>query len=160
MLSAALLKAAVMPKPILQAMVLADHVYQDRSGKHIIAGTFTTIFFGAAKFVASGEGDDQRLTSSEPVTRIGSPYLYLALVEVHGELPLSLKFVDLSDASVGFEAQIVVTARDPVSVAEYILPMPLLPANKVGNYSLDLLHEDELLGSWRIAVKRAEEQTP
>lgn len=33
-----------MPKPVLQAMVLADHVYQDRlSGKYIIAGTFGRI---------------------------------------------------------------------------------------------------------------------
>src|SRR5436309_3475605 len=33
-----------MPKPVLQAMVLADHVYQDRlSGKFIISGTFGRI---------------------------------------------------------------------------------------------------------------------
>jgi len=33
-----------MPRPVLQAMVLADHVYQDRlSGKYIIAGTFGRI---------------------------------------------------------------------------------------------------------------------
>ena len=37
-----------MPKPVLQAMVLADHVYQDRqTGKYIIAGTFSQIIFGS-----------------------------------------------------------------------------------------------------------------
>lgn len=35
-----------MPKPVLQALILADHVYQDReTGKRIIAGTFNQIFF-------------------------------------------------------------------------------------------------------------------
>ena len=34
-----------MPKPVLQAMVLADHVYQDSTtGKFIIAGTFTRLW--------------------------------------------------------------------------------------------------------------------
>src|SRR3990172_11769489 len=142
-----------MPKPILQAMVLADHVYQDRlTGKHIISGTFTTILFGTAKVALTGEGDDQRKVTSQPITKAGSPYLYLALVEVHGELPLSLKFVDLSDSSVLFEAPFVVTAVDPVAVAEYILPMPELPTTRVGNFSLDLLHNGEILGSWRITV--------
>jgi hypothetical protein len=148
-----------MPKPILQAMVLADHVYQDRlTGKHIISGTFTGILFATATVALTGEGDDQRQVISQPITKAGSPYLYLALAEVHGELPLGLKFVDLSDSSVLFEAEVVVTAADPVAVAEYILPMPPLPTNKVGNYSLDLLHDGEILGSWRITVKKAKEQ--
>ena len=34
-----------MPKPVLQALVLAEHVYQDRAtGKMIIAGTFNRLF--------------------------------------------------------------------------------------------------------------------
>ena len=33
-----------MPKPIVQALVLADHVYQDTSGKMIIAGTFNRFY--------------------------------------------------------------------------------------------------------------------
>ncbi|MBN1909252.1 MAG: hypothetical protein JW818_05905 [Pirellulales bacterium] len=32
-------------KPILQALVVADHVYQDVTGKKIIAGTFNRILF-------------------------------------------------------------------------------------------------------------------
>lgn len=35
-----------MPKPVLQALVLADHVYQDKiTGKKIIAGTFNRVCF-------------------------------------------------------------------------------------------------------------------
>src|SRR5437763_7600736 len=44
-MSAAEKKFIPMPRPVLQAMVLADHVYQDRtSGKYIIAGTFGQVW--------------------------------------------------------------------------------------------------------------------
>jgi hypothetical protein len=39
-----------MPKPVLQALVLADHVYQDKiTGKKIIAGTFNRVCFTRMK---------------------------------------------------------------------------------------------------------------
>jgi hypothetical protein len=152
-------EVANMPKPVLQAMVLADHVYQDRTtGKHIIAGTFTGLFFGSSKVQqADNESDRQDVTG--PITRIGSPCLYIALVEVHGQVPLDLKYIDLSDSSVLFEAQVVVAANDPVAVAEYIIPMPMLPARQAGNYSLDLLHDGEILGSWRVSVRKIPDKT-
>jgi hypothetical protein len=56
-----------------------------------------------------------------------------------------------------FEAQVVITATDPVGVVEYIIPLPILPTRQEGNYSLDLLHDDEILGSWRVSVRRVEE---
>jgi hypothetical protein len=149
-----------MPKPVLQAMVLADHVYRDAStGKHIIAGTFTNINVGTAKVVVAehAEGGERKILTG-PVTKIGSPYLYLALVEVHGQVPLELKFVDLADSSVLFEAQLVVTSGDPVAVAEYVVELPPLPVQKLGAYSLDILHESEILGSWRISVKKIEDR--
>jgi hypothetical protein len=154
-----------MPRPVLQAMVLADHVYQDRlTGKSVIAGTFATILFGSISAVQSSEvspGSEEEATQvvfNGPISRIGSPYLYLALVEVHGQVPLTLKYVDLSDASVLFEAQVVVASVDPVAVAEYVLPIPPLPANKAGTYSLDLLYDGEILGSWRVVARKLEDQ--
>lgn len=148
-----------MPKPVLQAMVLADHIYQDRAtGKFIIAGTFSTVVFGQSKISPAGEfaDDPEHLVITGPVTQSGSPYLYLALVEVHGEVPVTLKFVDLSDASVLFEGQLVLAALDPVAVAEYIVPLPPLPATAIGNYSLDLVYDGEILGSWRVSVRKVE----
>lgn len=39
-----------MPKPVLQALVLADHIYQDKiTGKKIIAGTFNRVCFTRMK---------------------------------------------------------------------------------------------------------------
>ncbi len=141
-----------MPKPVLQAMVLADQAYQDRAtGKVIIAGTFSRVMFGGQVQAIPSPEDAERVRVTGPITRSGSPYLYLALVGVHGQVPLNLKFVDLEDASVLFEAEMTVTSTDPVAVAEFVLPLPLLPIIKPGVYSLDLLHDGEILGSWRVA---------
>ena len=135
-------------------MVLADHVYRDVGGKYIICGTFAKYLIQVPADPQTGPsslGDRQRITG--PIARAGTPYLYLALVEVHGDVPLQLKFVDLADARVLFEADIVVTCSDPIAVAEYIFPMPPnIVCGKAGNYSLDLLYEDEILGQWRIAA--------
>ena len=144
-------------------MVLADHVYQDRqTGKFIIAGTFGSIFFGKRKVIEPkeerpSEVAGQRQTFAGPLTQIGSPYLYLALAEVQGKVPLTIRFVDLSDANVLFETQLTVTSADPVATAEYVVPMPSLPASKVGSFSLDLLYDGEMLGSWRVTVKKIEQ---
>jgi len=155
-----------MPKPVLQAMVLADHVYQDKvTGKHIVAGTFTRFLFKpspqrdtASKEIAqrvseepTDEAKIERLVG--PYTQAGTPYLYLALVEIHGEIPLELKFVDLSDASVILEAHMTVASKDPLSIAEFSVPMPRrIFVQKAGTYSLDLLYDSEILGSWRIVA--------
>ena len=156
-------KLTSMPKPVLQAMVLADHVYRDMAtGKHIICGTFTHFWHVKQNAEPAEDAEDggKRQRLKGPISRAGTPYLYIALVEVHGNVPLELKFVDLSDASVLFEGQLTVASRDPIAISEYVMPMPphIQPA-KVGNYSLDLLHENEILGSWRINVSEFGEQT-
>ncbi len=144
-----------MPKPVLQAMVLADHVYQDRlTGKFVIAGTFGTVILRsaqAAAALAAPRQEGERVKIRE-VSQAGSPYLYLALTEVHGNLPLHLRYMDLSDSSLLFEAEMVLTANDPVGTAEYCIPLPALPTHKTGVFSLDLLYNEELLGSWRIVI--------
>jgi hypothetical protein len=144
-----------MPKPVLQAMVLADHVYQDRmTGKFIISGTFGTIWRQPAppKPPEGSEGQPMARPMGS-VSQMGSPYLYLALADVHGKAPLTLRLVDLSDANVMLEANFEIVSADPVAVSEFVLPMPLLPAAKTGAFSLDLLFQQEILGSWRINVR-------
>jgi hypothetical protein len=148
-----------MPKPVLQAMVLADHVYQDRTtGKFIIAGTFGTIWRQPALPPRPPEGASDgsgpaRIPVPGPLTQMGSPYLYLALTDVHGKTPLTLRLTDLSNADTLLEANFEVAAVDPIALSEYVLPMPLLPVAKTGSLSLDLLYEGEILGTWRINVR-------
>jgi hypothetical protein len=130
-------------------MVLADHAYIDKAtNKAVIAGTFSRVHITQMKAIPQG-GGVVRLTG--PLTQAGSPWLYLALFGVRGHVPLSLKFVDLEDAKVLFDATVEVSSHDPVTVAEFILQLPSLPILKPGAYSLDLLHDGEILGQWRIA---------
>jgi hypothetical protein len=146
-----------MQKPVLQAMVLADHVYRDAaSGKYIIAGTFGVIWQGEQKLAptpADSQVAGERQTFTGTIGRAGSPYLYLALSDVHGRVPLKLRYINLADSSVLIEGQIEVVSSDPLSMVEAAIGLPLLPIVP-GIFSLDLLFEGEILGSWRVTVKR------
>lgn len=150
-----------MPMPVLQAMVLADHVYQDlTTGKCIICGTFSQITRSKRMVEPTGEivqGSDEFKRIIGPVSNAGSPYLYLALAEVHGQVPLELKLVHLDDASVSMRGTFTVSSKSPLNITEYIVPVPTIAPNKLGVYSLDLLCENEILGSWRVIVKDSDQ---
>jgi hypothetical protein len=149
-------------KPLLQAMVLADHVYRDgASGKCIIAGTFSTVVI-AERNVSEVAPEDRGVPSeiegerkriSGVVSMAGSPYLYVALTEVRGTVPLRIRYVNLGDSTVLLEGSFKITSGDPTSTAEYIFELPPLPIAP-GHFSLDLLFEGEILGSWRVVIKR------
>ena len=148
-----------MPKPTLQAMVLADHVYRDAgTGKFIIAGTFSALCQGQQKPLPQqpdrpSEITGPRQTFANPPGKAGSPYLYLALTGVHGHVSLGLRYINLADSSVLMEGQIDITSIDPVAMTEHSFALPMLPLS-VGQFSLDLLYEGEILGSWRVTVKQ------
>ena len=240
-----------MPRPVLQAMVLADNVYQDRTtGKFIIAGTFSRLgitrrigppIFPTPAAPASGysaeppastpsdsvasllenapptyasampiapppepagptpsavppaapalsaeqqllrpQSDQPSPPQQQPaapqppaaspqdtttfrnaaeltraVSTAGSPHLYVALTDVHRTVPLKVRFVDLSDiveTVSRFEIGLEVNSPDPLAVIELSIPMPRLPVSGAGTFSLDLLYQGEILGSWRIVV--------
>ncbi|MEM8668717.1 MAG: hypothetical protein AAGG48_14450 [Planctomycetota bacterium] len=144
-----------MPKPVLQAMVLADHVYQDRvTNKFVIAGTFSNInFHTLPQEPTEGKGKEKKV----PVgPRMGSPFLYIALAEVYAKTQLSLQFVDLSDAKVLMDGKVEIGSDDPTKVVECAIELPLLPITRPdvsATYSLDLIFEGEILGSWRIKAQ-------
>jgi len=161
--------------PIVQAMLLADHVYVDRvSGKHIIAGTFTHIHRlrkpiaqqlqrtseGGAEAAELAESAPQPV-AEKPVAEMlpgplmGSPHLYLCLTEVtETDLKLQLRFVDLNDLRVLFEIglELNIVESDRFKVHEIPIQLPQLPITVAGTYSLELLYQDALLGQCRINV--------
>ena len=140
-------------------MVLADHVYRDAAtGKFIIAGTFSALFQGQQKPLPQdpsrpSEITGPRQTFTNPPGKAGSPYLYLALTGVHGRVSLGMRYINLADSSALFEGQIDITSADPVAITEHSFPLPMLPISP-GQFSLDLLYEGEILGSWRVTVKQ------
>jgi hypothetical protein len=152
-----------MPKPVLQAMVLADHVYRDAgSGKFLIIGTFGNITLqqfrrqgGAQSAPPFGNSEiegEAEVVPGTAVSQSGTPYLYLALTGIHGSTTIRLRYVNLSDASVLIEGQFDLESASPVALAEFSLPLPSL-TRPPGRYSLDLLHDGEILGSWRVTIE-------
>lgn len=150
-----------MATPILQALLLADHVYQDRStGKHVICGVFNTVYFipeeqRQAKADASQGGAGESLTvSAMELMRAGSPFAYLSLTEIQGSKKFELRYVDLSENTALFSTSFGVRSQDPLQTVEIVIPLPSLPAPREGAFALELLCDNELLGAHRVLVKR------
>ena len=188
-----------MPKPVLQALVLADHVYQDRAtGKFVIAGTFNRVFVfkretrpnepprpspesesflppGAAagaepSLPPESSAMPQPPLSHEPpqnagqpfnnlrkltpreICTVGSPWAYISLTEIHGTIPLELRYVDLADNSVMLRVELPVKSNSPLDTVEVVVQLPVLPMPHPGTYALELLSNNEPLGAHRIAA--------
>jgi hypothetical protein len=131
-------------KPTLQALVLADQIYTDAdTGKRIIAGTFDA--FTSPAFPA----EYQRHT-----------YAYLSLTGIHGEVPLVLRYVDLSTNEVLLECgPIPISSPDPLRSVDWSVMVPPIPMPHAGAFAFEVHACNELLGSLRIMVElsKAEE---
>jgi hypothetical protein len=139
-------------KPTLLALIVADNVYRDgRSGKHIISGTFDKLFFSRKNpnEPVSVEGKSKLVGGMDS----GSPYAYLCLTSVREDTKIKLRFVDLDDNSPLFEGEFKLIAENPLATVEAILPLPRFPMTHPGMFALELLYDDELIGSRRITVE-------
>lgn len=123
----------------LQALILADHIYQDATtGKKVIAGTFNTL---------------QPLTFPSMLPQV--TYAFLSLTEVQGKLPLILRYVDARDLRVLMEAPFEVESNDPLQSIEVIVGIPPFPMPHPGTFTFELhSREGECLGSLRVAVRQ------
>ena len=147
-------------KPILQAMIVADHVYQDaKTGKHIVAGIFNQIFFMTkdavdAQLNGASAGSGNRVLGG---AHVGSTYVYLNLVDMKGTNQFKIQFVGLKDNEVYFDAKFELRSEDPIKTCEASFGLPQLPTHKAGDYALELIwidseQREELIGSVRIKV--------
>lgn len=143
-------------KPIVQALLVADHVYEDRvSRKKIVVGIFYTLFF-VKKLPTpetTKEGEESAPKKTVVGIQAGSPYAYINLTNIRGRQDFVLRYVDLQDYQVLFEIKFFAECDDPLQVAELIAPLPPLPAKKSGVCALELLWNDEPIGSFRIRVQ-------
>jgi len=141
-------------KPVLQALLVADHVYSDSvTGKKIVAGIFHRLMFKRPNV------PEEQAEPPKPVIQVGSsghragsPFCYLSLTEVRGEQPFELRFVDLGTDTVIFGTKFGFKSDNPLQTIEHILPLPTLPINKPGVFALELLWNNEPLGSHWIVV--------
>ena len=144
-------------KPVLQALLLADRIYQDTTGKHIIAGTFNKMFFvkaGAKPKTVKINGEEKQLIPGG--VQAGSPSAYISLTDVRGKVQCVLRYVNLEHDQPLFQTQFSIESPDPLRTVELVLPMPMLP-HVAGVHALELLCDDEPIGSHRIIVQEVKE---
>ncbi len=146
-------------KPVLQALLLADHVYTDQAtGKKIVAGVFHQLWF--KQFKPPAPGSDMQLPPSPGGYAAGSPFCYLSLTDVHGQQPFLLRYVDLTTDEALFQVEITVGCQDPLATAEVVLALPRLPTQHAGAFALELMWHNEPLGSCRVCVTELKDEPP
>ena len=147
-------------KPVVQSLVLADRVYQDVTGKKIIAGTFNRVLLPSSKHCMRKE----ELPSGETQTFAaggmhgGSPYAYISLTDVVDGTKLTLQFINLGKNIVLLELAMVVNIKDRLETVEIVAPLPPLPITEPGTYALEVVCEGEILRSHRIIAEQLPEQ--
>jgi len=144
-------------KPVLQALLLADRIYRDRTtGKHIIAGTFNKLSFAkgdAEPKTVEIDGEKRQLVPGG--MQAGSPSAYISLTDIRGKVKCVLRYVNLERDQALFQTQFSIDCPDPLHTVELVLPMPMLPP-VAGVHVLELLCDDEPIGSHRIIVEEVE----
>lgn len=141
--------------PILQSLLLADHVYQDKStSKFVICGVFSRVYFNfvqpAQKEKTTEEGRLELIPPGASYQLIGSPFAYINLIELHAVQGMELRFVDLADNAVSMRIKFMIGAPDPLSAVEVAIPLPPLHVTHPGSYALELLCDEVLLGMHRV----------
>jgi len=146
-------------KPILQALLLAERVYEDKgSGKKIIAGTFNRLLF------QRGSSSPQEIEEDGVKRQVvpggvhpGSPCAFISLTDIRGTISCVLRYVNLQEDKPLLECKFSVRCDDPLQTVEVAIPMPPLPMSKAGVHALELLCNDEPVGSLRITVQEIKE---
>ena len=75
------------------------------------------------------------------------------MTEVQGEKKFELRYVELFENNALFSTEFGIKNGDPLASVQLAIPVPLLPA-KEGTFALELLCDNELLGSHRVLFKR------
>lgn len=140
-------------KPVLQALLVADHIYVDKiTGKKIVAGIFHRMMFAKAQAVQSVDEGAIRIEVPLGGQQSGSPFCYISLTEVRGKQPFTLRYVNLEDDKPLFQTEFEIECNNPLETVEAVFPLPRFPADKPGHFALELLWGQEPLGCHRITV--------
>jgi hypothetical protein len=124
-------------KPLLQALWMVDDATQDTStGKVDVTGIFDEIDIlrPATHFTAQA-------------------FLFFTLTGLHGEVDLTLQYVDLSDLSLLLDRPFSVRANGPLESQVVCSRVPAMPVPHPGIYAWELHWQNELVGSSRITAR-------
>ncbi len=134
-------------KPILKALVVADHVYKDvATGKMIVCGIFHNLV------VRAPQQSPIQMEQVQGGFSAGSPFAYVSVTDADGKHQFSLRYVDLSTDHVYFDTTIETDCKDPLETIDLAIPLPPL-CTEPGVYALELLWKtNDPMGSFRITV--------
>jgi hypothetical protein len=145
-------------KPVLQALLIADHAYVDAvTGKKVVAGIFHHMFFSKQVLKRSKEDSTVRLPFNPSGYKAGSPFCYVSLTEVRGAQDFVLRYVDLSSDRSVFEICFRVDSKNPLATQDAVIPLPSLPTGTSGVFALELTWNEETIGACRILVTEQKE---
>ena len=142
-------------KPVLQALVLAEKVWEIDGGRKIIAGTFNRVFITQRppdQEIETPDGGKRRLVPAgvDP----GAPWAYINLTDVWDNTTIELQFVSLTRNRVVFSTSAIVKCNDRLATVEIAIPLPRLDIPEEGVYAFEVVCEGEVIGSHRITAKR------
>jgi hypothetical protein len=124
--------------PILLALMLCDTIIrEDGSHKYSLIGTFNSIFARSFPCVHP------------------SLSVYLALTDGRGQVPCTLRMVELESGKELFALKGTVDFRDPTGVAEIPFQIHQVQFPKPGEYALEFHAEGEMLGTRKLRVQMA-----
>ena len=135
-------------KQVLQAMVLAERVYEDKSGKKIIAGKFNGLLIGKIPLQEIVQPDGSRHRMIPGGTDFGCPSLYISLTDLVDRTELRREVSNVTKNEVLFGTAFHIQQTDRLATVELIAPLPLL-TNYIwepGTFSFDLIWHGEILG--------------
>jgi hypothetical protein len=141
-------------RPVLQALVLADRVYTDQSGKKIIAGTFNQLMIGKLQVPTVDTPDGGKRALVPGGLEMGCPWVYISLTDIVDGTEIVLQFLNITKNRPLMQTGFRLDPHDRLATVEIVVPLPPI-ANYLegpGTYSLDVLWGEELLGSHRIRV--------
>ncbi len=150
-------------KPHLQSLILANQIFQDNvTNNFVIAGTFNQLTFrqnqpNEAASAAEASGQPQKKTIKE-LRSVGSPWLFFSLTDIVGKVSCSIRYVFLKDYQVLFSSDFTIESSDRLATLESRFALPPLPIVGAGQYALEFLAHDELIGSLRIMAVSEESE--
>jgi hypothetical protein len=153
-----LVAKAIPQVPVLQALVLAERVWEIEGGRKVIGGTFNRVWFGKkpqAVDVETEQGKKAKLVTSG--FEAGPPWAYLSLTDVCNNTRIELQFVSLTRNRVHFSTAVVIECHDRLATVEIVIPLPHLNIREEGVYAFEVVCEGEVIGSHRITAKQRPE---
>mgnify|MGYP001262554987 CR=1 FL=1 len=126
--------------PIVQAMLIAEHIYQDLSTKkHVICGVFDRLRLKKRTDLSGSNGNGENRDESdvegievplEDLRRGGSPMLFLSVTEVEGKIDLTLSYHSLRTGKQYFVLPLTLESDSPLKTLRWRFSFPYPPPRK------------------------------